>query len=217
MLTRCVILDLDDTLFLERDYVISGFTAVGAHVAARFGRTDFAQTAIALFEGGVRGTTFNQTLAQLGISPTDDLISELLDVYRRHVPAIALLPDAQRLISRLSGRYIGVVTDGPPESQRAKADAVGAPDWAQLVVYTAELGVGFGKPHERGFAIHEEQTGLAGDQFTYIADNPTKDFAGPKARGWTTIRVRRPESLHAALASGHDVDVELASLDDVTA
>ena len=212
-----MVLDLDDTLFLERDYVVSGFTAVGAHVAARFGCAEFAATAIALFEGGIRGTTFNQTLALVGINPTDDLVTELLDVYRRHVPTIALLPDAKRLIDRVHGRYVGVVTDGPLESQRAKAHAVGAPDWAELVVYTAALGPRFGKPHELGFALHEERADLGGDQFTYIADNPTKDFIGPKARGWTTIRLRRPDSLHAALESGHDVDVELTSLDDLSA
>jgi putative hydrolase of the HAD superfamily len=214
VLGRCVILDLDDTVFLERDYVVSGFAAVGAHVAARFGRTDFATTAITLFERGVRGTTFNHALGELGIDPSDELLTELLAVYRRHAPAIALLPDAERLIARLDGRYLGVVTDGPLESQRAKAHAVGAAEWAELIVYTAELGPGFGKPHQLGFALHEARAGLVGDQFTYVADNPAKDFAGPKARGWSTVRIRRPESLHAALESGDDVDVELTSLDD---
>jgi putative hydrolase of the HAD superfamily len=214
-LGRCVILDLDDTLFLERDYVRSGFSAVGAHIAARFGPTDFATTAMGLFERGVRGTTFNQTLDELGIDPTDELVSELRHVYRHHAPAIDLLPDAERLIGRLDGRYLGVVTDGPSESQRAKAHALRAPVWAELIVYTAELGPGFGKPHQLGFSLHEVRAGLAGDQFTYVADNPTKDFAGPKARDWSTVRIRRPASLHAELESGPDVDVELTSLDEV--
>ena len=63
--------------------------------------------------------------------------------------------------------------------------------------------------------MHEARTGLTGDQFTYIADNPTKDFGGPKARGWRTIRIRRPASLHAGLASGEDVDAEITSLDEL--
>lgn len=215
MLTPGVILDLDDTLFLERDYVISGLTAVGEHVAATRGVPDFGKVAIALFEAGVRGTTFDQALARVGIEPTASLVAELVGAYRRHAPAIGLLPDAARLIAGLDDRYLGVVTDGPLDSQRAKAMAVGAPGWAELIVYTAELGPGFGKPHERAFAIHEAQTGLPGDQFTYVADNPTKDFGGPKARGWQTIRIRRPASLHARLASGEDVDAEITSLDEL--
>jgi len=215
VLRRAVILDLDDTLFLERDYVLSGMTAVGTHVAASRGVEGFAETATELFAGGVRGTTFNQALERLGIAPTAELVAELVDVYRRHAPTIRLLPDAARLIARLDGRYLGVVTDGPLDSQRAKAHAVGAPAWAELIVYTAELGPGFGKPHQLAFSMHEDRAGLAGPEFTYIADNPTKDFAGPKSLGWATIRIRRPESLHAERASGRDVDREIVSLDEL--
>jgi len=215
MLTPGVILDLDDTLFLERDYVISGLTAVGEYLAATRGTGEFADVAIALFENGVRGTTFDQALGRLGIEPTEQLVAELVGVYRRHAPGIGLLPDAERLIARLEGRYLGVVTDGPLDSQRAKARALGAPGWAELIVYTAELGPGYGKPHELAFSAHEDRTGLAGDQFIYIADNPAKDFGGPKARGWTTIRIRRPGSLHAEAASGTDVDREVVSLDEL--
>src|SRR3974390_1545937 len=206
MPTPGVILDLDDTLFLERDYVISGLAAVGEHLAVTRGTAEFAGVATGLFENGVRGTTFNQALARIGIEPTDQLIAELVGVYRRHVPVIGLLPDSARLIARLEGHYLGVVTDGPLESQRAHARALGAHGWAELIVYTAQLGPGFGKPHELAFSMHEARTGLTGDQFTYIADNPAKDFGGPKSRGWTTVRIRRPESLHAAAASGADVD-----------
>jgi putative hydrolase of the HAD superfamily len=45
-----------------------------------------------------------------------------------------------------------------------------------------------------------------------VADNPAKDFAGPRSRGWRTVRVRREGSLHAAVASGDDVDAEINGL-----
>lgn len=215
MLTPHVVLDLDDTLFLERDYVHSGFRAVGEVVADRFGTDAFAAVAIDLFRRGVRGTTFDDALRELGITPTPDLVADLVRAYRSHSPQIGLLPDAARLIAELEGRYLGVVTDGPLESQRNKAIAVGAPGWADLVVYTAELGSGFGKPHPRAFALHEQRADAPGARFTYVADNPAKDFAGPKSRGWTTVRIRRPESLHAGRDSGADVDLELVSLDDL--
>jgi len=34
--------------------------------------------------------------------------------------------------------------------------------------------------------------------YAYVADNPLKDFAGPGALGWLTVRVRRPDGLHYA-------------------
>jgi putative hydrolase of the HAD superfamily len=215
VLTSCVVLDLDDTLFLERDYVISGLRAVGRHVEDAHGYRDFADVAIALFDAGIRGTTFDQALQEIGVTPTEELIAELVGTYRTHAPSIALLPDAERLVAALQDRYVGVVTDGPIDSQRGKALAIGAPNWTDLIVYTAELGPGFGKPHPLGFSLHEARAGLPGERFTYIADNPTKDFAAPRARGWATIRIRRPLSLHADLDSGDDVDLEFASLDDV--
>ena len=58
-------------------------------------------------------------------------------------------------------------------------------------------------------------SGAAGADCTYVADNPGKDFAGPRSRGWRTVRVRRRLSLHEAIASGPDVDLELADLSDL--
>jgi putative hydrolase of the HAD superfamily len=209
-----VILDLDDTLFLERDYVLSGLRAVGEHVASVYGRTGFGDVAVGLFEAGVRGDTFNRALAASQLPDDDRIVGELVAVYRRHEPAITLTPDAARLIPRLRGRYLGVVTDGPLESQRAKAIAVGAPRWSSAVVYTAALGPGFGKPHPRAFAMHQAAAGRHGTACVYVADNPAKDFAGPKSLGWATVRIRRPASLHADVPSGDLVDLEIVSLDE---
>jgi putative hydrolase of the HAD superfamily len=216
VLPACVILDLDDTLFLERDYVISGLTVVGDHVRRTLGHPGFADIAIGLFNDGVRGNTFNRALVELGLSDDPDVVADLVATYRSHEPAISLEPDARRLLAGLRGRYVGVVTDGPIESQRAKARAVGAPRWASLVIYTAELGPGFGKPHPRAFAMHQAASGHRGSACVYVADNPAKDFAGPKSLGWSTVRLRRPDSLHAQMPSGELVDREVVTLDELT-
>jgi putative hydrolase of the HAD superfamily len=50
----------------------------------------------------------------------------------------------------------------------------------------------------------------------YVADNPIKDFAGPRRLGWRTVRIRRPGGLHADLPSGDDVEQEIASLDELS-
>ena len=215
MLPACVILDLDDTLFLERDYVTSGLTAVGEYVRRALGCEGFAEIATRMFNDGVRGDTFNRALAELGVADDPDMIGDLVATYRRHEPSIDLEPDARRLISGLRGHYVGVVTDGPLDSQRAKARAVGAPGWASLVICTAELGPGFGKPHPRAFAMHQVASGRSGAACVYVADNPAKDFAGPKSLGWSTVRLRRPDSLHAQVPSDALVDREIISLDEL--
>ena len=205
---RCVVFDVDDTLYLERDYVRSGFRAVDAHLRERHGAAGFFERAWAAFEQGVRGRTFDEVLPQLGLSPGRELIAELVEVYRRHRPQIDLLPDARAALeaARRAGWAVAVVTDGPMASQSAKVAALGLARWADPVVLTAALGEGFGKPHPRAFRLVVERIGCRGEQCVYLADNPAKDFAGPKGLGWRTVRVRRPGGLHAAAPGGPDVD-----------
>ena len=213
---ECVVFDIDDTLVLERSYVHSGFIAVGAWVATNLGVDGFAERAWSLFASGVRGNTFDAVLEQLELDHDDTTVTKLVEVYRTHHPLLELLHDARACLDQLAGdAAIAVVTDGPLESQRAKARTLGLAHWADPIVLTSDLGAGFGKPHRRAFEVVENATGVRGRRCTYVADNPVKDFAAPRAMGWRTIRVRRPESLHVDIPSGPDVDAEVDDLHDV--
>jgi len=211
---RCVVFDLDDTLFLERDYVRSGFAAVDHWARSELGAAGLGDHCWTRFEQGHRGRTFDEALEACGIQATPDLVAELVGVYRAHPPAIELLPDARACIARLRrrGDFLAVVTDGPLLAQQRKAEALGVPSWAQVAVFTEALGPGFGKPHARAFAAVETESGMRGPLCTYVADNTAKDFAGPKALDWRTVRVRRPLGLHHAEPSPVEVDVEMDDL-----
>lgn len=215
---RCVAFDLDDTLYLERDYVRSGFRAVGEWARERLGVEGFSARAWRAFEQGARGSVFDETLVDSGVAPDPAVVRAMVEVYRAHEPAIELLPDAREAIG-LVGRPcdLAVVSDGPAASQRAKARVLAAHDWAKVIVLTEEHGEGFAKPSPRAFEHVELSLGCVGADCVYVADNPGKDFVGPHARGWRTVRVRRPRSLHAALESDADVDVEVASLEALDA
>src|SRR5687767_11790302 len=115
----CVVFDIDDTLYLEREYVRSGFRAVGNWARARLGIPDFAERSWRLFELGVRGSIFDDVLTESGVKPEPSLVRVLVGVYRGHEPSIAMLPDAADTVSRLRGRVIlATLTDGPLESQQ---------------------------------------------------------------------------------------------------
>lgn len=207
----CIVFDIDDTLYLERDYVRSGFSAVDRWLRRNRGVTGFLEAAWEAFLGGNRGTIFDGVLENLELER--DLVRSLVGIYRLHRPAIALLPDARACLDRLQGRVaLASVTDGPLDSQRFKAEALGLPGSFATVVYTAELGPGLQKPHPRAFEIVEERTGFPGTDCVYVADNPSKDFAGPKSLGWGTVRVRRQLGLHHGVQSDDDVDLELVDL-----
>src|SRR3546814_902485 len=93
-----VVLDLDDTLYLERDYVRSGFKAVEQWLALERAAAGFSDTCWRLFEGGHRGDIFDQGLLELGLDSHAELVAQLVTVYREHHPDIALQPDARRFL-----------------------------------------------------------------------------------------------------------------------
>jgi len=211
----CAVFDVDDTLYLEREYVRSGFAAVGTWARTNVGLVDVEESAWRAFVGGQRGRVFDTVLEAHGIRDAD-LVASMVEVYRRHQPDIALEPDARRCLEALRPRMpLAVVTDGPATSQRAKISALGLPELASIVVVTDELGPGRGKPHPLAFETVEQAIGVDGSRCTYVADNPAKDFAAPRSLGWRTVRVRRAGGLHAAAPSSDDVDIEVDDLRDL--
>lgn len=210
----CIVLDIDDTLYLERDYVRSGFRAVDEWVAGAFGVSGFFEGAWKAFETGNRGDIFNRCLAGTGIdSPA--VIEQMIAIYRSHTPEITLLPDARRFLDRVTDGPLAVITDGPIASQRAKAVALNLSTWADPIVFTSEHGPGFGKPSPRSFQLVADRLKVQGHECCYIADNPAKDFQGPKSLGWRTIRIRRRGGLHVDVRGTDDIDLEIESLDSL--
>lgn len=209
-----LVLDLDDTLYLERDYVISGFRAVAVEVSRR-GLGEVEHDLLELFETGVRNNTFNLALERNGISPTSELVGELVALYRTHLPKIALLSDAERLLARTTELQRSLITDGPAASQQAKIAALGLGSLLNPCIVTAELGKGRSKPDPMAFELVEESTGASGARCVYVGDNPHKDFLAPNRLGWRSVRIRRADSLHYDAESPGFVDLEIQSLDEV--
>jgi len=208
-----VVFDIDDTLYLERDYVRSGFNALDGWVESELGLAGFGAAAWAEFELGRRGDIFDRVLVAHGVDVRPSLMTALVERYRRHSPSIGLLPDARACLEGLAGKVMMAgVTDGAPMSQRAKAKVLGLEEWLKPIIFTGELGSGRSKPSPAAFELIEEACGCKGGECVYVADNPDKDFTGPRVLGWVTMRVRRRGGLHFEKASGRDVDVEAADL-----
>src|SRR5690554_5592925 len=99
---KCIVFDIDDTLYLERDYAKSGFNAVGKWAEQELGIAGFGAVAWRKFEAGTRQTIFNKALDALQVDYDIDLIKKLVHIYRPHAPAIELLPDAADCLTRLA-------------------------------------------------------------------------------------------------------------------
>jgi len=191
----CVVFDIDDTLYLERDYVRSGFEAVGQWAAKWIHLEDFGEQCWRRFNAGRRRSIFDDVLRESGTQPNAELVSALVEIYRTHTPSIALAADAFEALQAIScSASIAVISDGPATSQSRKAEALGLGSFAAPIVLTEVLGGEFRKPHPKAFQQIEE--GGSASVYVYVADNPLKDFTAPKQLGWITLRVRRPEGLH---------------------
>lgn len=198
MLPLCAVLDLDDTLFLERDYVRSGFEAVAPWVERHFPIRDFCARALRAFQAGRRRDVFNAVFRDCGLTVPDSVINDMVRIYRRHSPTISLLPDAAAFIDSSRGVVkLALVSDGPIDAQRRKLRALRLDYAFDLVVFTDFWGHQFCKPHPRAFSFIQSRLGRR-LEYLYVGDNPHKDFDAPAALNWKTIRVRRPEGLHSS-------------------
>ncbi len=196
----CAVFDIDDTLYLERDYVRSGFQAVGDWAAEWLDIANFGDRCWCRFQSGRRHLIFDEVLRESGRETVPSLISALVEIYRTHAPAITLCPDAKAALHAISEiASLAVITDGPAASQCRKIEALGLKDLARPIVLTDVLGAELRKPHPRAFE-HVMRCRPAG-HYIYIADNPAKDFTAPRQLGWLTVRVRRPGGLHSEVAN----------------
>jgi putative hydrolase of the HAD superfamily len=193
----CVVFDIDDTLYLERDYVVSGFAATGPWAQTWLGIPDFAERCRGAFESGLRGSIFNLVLEECGQTASPETVAALLALYRSHTPSIRLCEDARHALEQAAALGpVGVITDGPAIAQTRKAEALRLHRYASPIFPTELFGAGRAKPNP--FAFLKVQEAHPSRKYVYIADNPAKDFHAPAQLGWHSIRIRRPGGLHFA-------------------
>ena len=201
-----IVFDLDDTLYLERDFASSGYRHLEEFVSA------------ALFAAGERRNVLGRACQEMGIPAEPGLIAALVAEYRGHAPEISLCPDAARWLGRAQGP-LGLITDGPAAMQQRKIAALGLPALIRHIRATGAWGAGFGKPHPRAY---QEMEALAAPrtaaEMAYVADNPAKDFLTPRARGWKTVQILRPGAVHdpAPPSPAHAAAARIQSLDELT-
>ena len=109
-----------------------------------------------------------------------------------------------------------MVSDGPLSSQSAKADALRLARWFDPILFTDSLGAEFVKPNTKAFELLAATWRLPHGDLVYVGDNPTKDFTGPRALGWLTIRLRLPLQLRCTLEPATARDAPDTEMSDPT-
>ena len=215
---RAVIFDLDDTLFPEEAYVLSGFRAVAAYADEQLGiRVESGfQELSQLYHDDVRGKTFDRWLANREIKPAD-WVPKLVTIYREHRPKIECFDGVPQLLRELSSKYqLGLITDGWFAVQEAKIEALEIADYFETIVISDQWGRDYWKPHERPFHAALSELGVSPDSAVYVADNPQKDFFAARRIGMHSIRARYAKrgvyGLEEPQSEDYAPDMEIATL-----
>lgn len=98
---------------------------------------------------------------------------------------------------RSNGDKIGVITDGRPEGQRNKIEALGLDSLVDDIIITDELGgVQFRKPNDILFRIMQNRWKMPFESMVYVGDNVSKDFQAPKQLGMKWIWMKNTDGLY---------------------
>lgn len=182
-----VVFDLDDTLYLEKDYQASGFKSVMDLLCSLYPVRRQELEKIADKGGDVIGGFVNEVGYPL-------IKESLLWHYRLHSPNIMLSDDVKKLLNLLEskGIHIAILTDGRSIAQRQKLLALGLDKYH---VYISDEFDGSAKPDPMRFKVIEKN--LPANKYVYVGDNVDKDFVAPNKLGWLSIGLMpKPSFIH---------------------
>jgi FMN phosphatase YigB (HAD superfamily) len=194
-----VVVDLDDTLYPQAEYLAGAAAAVGraATGLGLDGDTVTAAFTARLAAGSDTGGTIDGALLAVGTAEADlpRFVPALVAAFTGHEPEwLTPYPGVAAALRSLSrAAPLGCLTDGNPAIQAAKLAAVGLPELAEVVVTDALGGRAFRKPHPAGLMTLAGRMGVPVDRLLVIGDRPGKDVAVAAAVGARAIRIRQGE------------------------
>lgn len=185
MKDKVVIFDLDDTLFNEIDFLISAYNEISQFLSNYQGvnksKNEIFDYMHSLYLR--KKNPFEQVISFLNIKNIKT--SDLLEIYRNHLPNISLNDDVIEVLDYLKYHkfIIGLITDGRSIQQRNKIKALNLENFISALVISEEFGSE--KPNLENFKFFEKK--FPNSNYTYVGDNINKDFIAPNQLNWDTI------------------------------
>jgi len=192
---RCVVFDLDDTLWpceptimkAERElykWLKEHYSRVTDHYTLEDLITHRANYAL-LNPQVAHDMTALRNLSLAEIAQQFDypiaMANDGLALFRHYRNKVDLFDDALPTIMKLNGRFkVGVITNG-----NADLVAIGLSDHFDFIVTAEEAGVA--KPNSAIFEYARNKVNLESHELLYVGDHPAFDVVGAKASGWKSL------------------------------
>lgn len=188
-----VIFDLDDTLYSEKEYVQSGYEAIGREFSLI---PDMKQR---LWEAFCKKQKAIDTVLKDFDCYSIENLQKCITIYREHEPSIHMYDGVYEMLYRLraAGKKLGIITDGRPDGQRAKIRALNIEAIFDHIIITDEFGgEQFRKPNKRAFIEMKNFFDVDFNRIVYIGDNTKKDFIAPEMLGMCSIWFNNKDGLY---------------------
>jgi len=181
--------DLDDTLYEEKQFVLSGYKAVSKHIGliSCCNEKIIYDIMVDIFNTEGREDLFNKVLELQGIN-TNYEVKNCLKIYRGHTPKIYLNKGLRKKLNKYKNESY-LVTDGNRFVQRNKIKALNIENSFKKIFITRDYGVKNEKPSLKVFKIISKMEKIDLSSIVYIGDNPAKDFVNLNKHGALTIQV----------------------------
>lgn len=181
-----IVFDMDDTLYKEHSYRLSGWRLIARCFAAACGMTPDQ-----LYDAMLRNAPQAfETVSHLAIARNVHItVEDQLAIYRSQLPDITLSVEARIVLDTLKANddiTLGLITDGRPVGQLNKISALGLRQYISdhNIIVTALYGTDKHNPFAYELLM---QRNADIEKWTYIGDNPTKDFRHANLLGWNTV------------------------------
>lgn len=183
-----VVFDLDDTLYPERRFALSGYAAVATAVGGETGMPAdvLYRFLVGRFRQRGREGLLQSLCAAFAVPLTE--VPRLVEVIRTHVPRLRLPRPSRQVLCELRarGHRLAILTNGLPATQRGKVKALGIEPLVDAVVYAQEHAPA-GKPAQVCFMAAVRRLDVQASHTVFVGDHPEKDIAGAAAAGLRPI------------------------------
>jgi putative hydrolase of the HAD superfamily len=210
-----LIFDLDDTLYSEKSYAVSGFQAVAKYISFTYKveMKSALHVLLEALENNNRSRAFQKLMESQSLPKKS--IKEMIAVYRKHMPEIEIDVAANKVLEKYAHLPKYLVTDGNRIVQGNKIKALKLDMILKRCFITHAFGISASKPSTYCFQKIRELENVDWAELVYVGDDPKKDFVNLKPLGVTTVRVLTGRHAKTDVSEEFDAEFSISSIDNL--